>query len=57
MQYIKDNYKKDTGIDNDLQEMIWMSKDLKALAKWLTKHATAISVPIVGGTTAIKKEE
>lgn len=43
--YARSNYSKDTGIDNDMSDMLWSTKNLDTLADWMTKYSTAI-IPV-----------
>ncbi len=42
LQYAKDNYVKDTGIDNNMTELFQSVKEWEPLAKWMTKYSTGI---------------
>ena len=47
LEYVRDHYAQDTGLDNDIVKLINNTKDLNKLAKWMTKYATIFSVPII----------
>ena len=47
LEYVRDHYVDDTGLDNDVVTLINKTKDLKELAKWMTKYATIFSLPII----------
>lgn len=55
--YARDHYEKDTGLDNQISEMLWSTKDMKGLAKWLTKNATSLFIPFTWGQTPVHKSE
>lgn len=42
LQYAKDNYVKDTGVDNNMTELFQSVKEWEPLAKWMTKYSTGI---------------
>lgn len=42
LQYARDHYSKDTGINNNITDLLQSTKDLNALAKWMTKYSTGI---------------
>lgn len=45
LQYAKEHYVKDTGINNLMNNFLWSINDYDALAKWMTKYSTGI-VPL-----------
>jgi len=45
LKYAKEHYVKDTGINNNMSNMLWSINDYDALAKWMTKYSTGI-VPL-----------
>ena len=45
LRYAKEHYVKDTGINNNMSNMLWSIDDYDALAKWMTKYSTGI-IPI-----------
>ena len=45
LKYAKEHYVKDTGINNNISNMLWSINDYDALAKWMTKYSTGI-VPL-----------
>lgn len=45
LRYAKEHYVKDTGINNNMSNMLWSINDYDALAKWMTKYSTGI-VPL-----------
>lgn len=42
LKFARNNYEKDTGIKNSVQEMLRNTGDLKGLAEWGNKHATGL---------------
>lgn len=46
LQYAKYHYVKDTGINNDMNELLWSTSDFDKLAKWMSKYATGIVAPL-----------
>lgn len=42
LKYARDHYVKDTGINNNMNTMLWSINDYDALAKWMTKYSTGI---------------
>lgn len=47
LKYAAQNYVKDTGIDNNMTEFFNNITDWKEAAKWLSKYATIVSLPIL----------
>ena len=45
LRYAKEHYVKDTGINNNMNDLLWSINDYDALAKWMTKYSTGI-VPL-----------
>lgn len=45
LKYAKEHYVKDTGINNNMSDLLWSINDYDALAKWMTKYSTGI-VPL-----------
>lgn len=51
LEYARQHYIQDTGLNNNMRDFLWTIKDNKKVAEWLTKHATGI-VPLgLFGTT------
>lgn len=42
LEYARQHYIKDTGLDNNMHDFLWTIKDNKKVADWLTKYATGI---------------
>ena len=42
LKYAKEHYIKDTGINNNMADLLWSINDYDALAKWMTKYSTGI---------------
>lgn len=42
LKYAKEHYVQDTGINNNMSNMLWSINDYDALAKWMTKYSTGI---------------
>lgn len=42
LKYARDNYVKDTGINNNMNDLLWSINDYKGLADWMTKYATGL---------------
>lgn len=55
LKYASDNYVSDTRIDNNMTEFFNSIVDWKEAAKWLSKHATVIGVPITIGASSYDK--
>ena len=56
LEYAKHHYVKDTGINNNMHDFLWMIKEPKTVAEWLTKYSTGI-VPIGLYNLDIQKEK
>lgn len=50
LKYAKEHYIKDTGINNNMFDLLWSINDYDALAKWMTKYSTGI-IPFGLGTS------
>lgn len=58
LEYAKQHYVQDTGLDNDMHDFLWTIKDPKGLAEWLTKYATGIApIGIFGNSLIDSKHE
>lgn len=55
LKYARDNYVKDTGINNDMNALLWSINDYKGLADWMTKYATGIIPFSIGSTVNSQK--
>lgn len=57
LEYARQHYIQDTGLDNDMHDFLWAIKDNKKVANWLTKYATGI-VPfgMLGASSPNSKE-
>jgi len=47
LRYAKENYVKDTGLDNNMTEFFNLIDNYDKAASWLSKHASAI-IPSTG---------
>lgn len=47
LKYAAQNYIKDTGINNNMSDFFSSIQDWKEAAKWLSKYATGISIPLI----------
>lgn len=56
LKYAKNNYVKDTGINNDMNDLLWSVNDYKGLADWMTKYATGLIPFGIVGTAYNNKE-
>lgn len=56
LRYAKENYIKDTGLDNNMSEFFNLINDFKNAAKWLDKHATA-GLPFIAGSKYNNKHQ
>lgn len=45
LEYAKKHYVQDTGINNEMHDLLWCTKDLEPLAKWMSKYSTGV-IPI-----------
>lgn len=57
LEYARQHYIQDTGLDNDMHDFLWTIKDNKKVADWLTKYATGITPFGLFGAAAYNQKD
>lgn len=57
LQYAKYHYVQDTGLNNNMNELLWSTKDLKKLAEWMTENSTGYVLPTLIGASYMSQKK